>query len=477
MKTRRSATITRRTLLKSLAAGTAMATLPILQTRRLLAAPGDVPLRIVFFYMPSGVLSTRSKPLGRGGQAPTELEWELSPVFEPLAPFKDRINFFENLDMISARFDSTGPNNAHLGGSTHAMTGDVRVVGQGSSSSGISIDQYIAQQLEASGIITRIPSLDVGKCDAWLGKGIKVDTIEDAYNLYDRAFGALALTADEITAKQATRNFIDTQFQTSLKNLSAQDRRVIQAHQELRSKLFDRIAIRNPDRDKFAPSPDDFARLEQKWTDMSGGSNWKRDNGLYSDLIALALHSDTTRVASFGLNRPGHADFGYTSGNWGTSDPHDLEHKTAGSLMDNTGDFALDGPATLAQVRRNRTEIQVLADFLAQLQSMPETDGKTLLDHTLVVGVSHIASGSHSLQNLPWFTIGDAQGFFKTGHYFPFERTDEHRKYNGRRHNDLFVSLIQAMRLEAMPRSIMDPTPDRFGLADACNGPLSEMHM
>ena len=41
----------------------------------------------------------------------------------------------------------------------------------------------------------------------------------------------------------------------------------------------------------------------------------------------------------------------------------------------------------------------------------------------------------------------------------------------------LLVSLILVMRLEAMPRSVEDPTPDRFVLAEASHGPLSEMHL
>jgi hypothetical protein len=471
-----TSTITRRTLLKSLMAGGALATLPIMQTSRLLAAEGDVPLRIVFFDLPTGLLRNEWIPRGQGGMPATTTQWELSGMMSPLAPFKDRINFFKNMDMYSSRFDTTSAGNAHQGGSTHALTGDVRVIGQGSRSSGISVDQYIAQKLEEQGTLTRLTSLDVGGTKSWLGKGTKVQTTSDAQEIYRRAFGSLALPTEEIQRLSASRAFIKGRHDAALKNLGGQDRAVIESHRDIRDRLFERLSLTNPTRDAYAPSPSQFDTIQQTWMTRTGPdvTNWHNTNGLAGELIALALHSDSTRVASFGLSKPPAESFGYTSGNWGTSDIHDLEHKTSGAIDNLQGDFQMQGPGYQAQVARHTREVEALAAFLAQLDALPETDGKTLLDHTIVVCVSHISNGSHSLGDLPWMVIGDAQGFFKTGQFIQFERGED--RYSGRAHNDLFVSLIQAMRLEAQPRSRTDLTPDRFGLAEACTGPILELH-
>lgn len=470
-----SSTITRRTLIKSLMAGGALATLPIMQTSRLLAAQGDVPLRIVFFDLPIGLLRDEWEPQGLGSDPATATAWKLPDMLSPLTPFKSRINFFQNMDMVSSRFDTTTAGNAHQGGSTHALTGDVRVIGQGSRASGVSVDQYIAKQLENKGILTRLPSLDVGNTESWLGGGTKVQTTSKAEEIYRRAFGALALPTEELQRMNQARDFIKGRHDAALTNLGAQDRAVIESHRDLRDRFFARLNLTNPARDVYAPSPDQFAAMQQRWMERTGPgiTDWHNSNALLGELIAVALQSDSTRVASFGLDRPPSDSFGYTSGKWGTTDSHDLEHKTSGKLE---GDFAPQGDGYKAQVARHTTEIQALADFLATLEALPETDGKTLLDHTIVVCVSHISNGSHSLSNLPWMVIGDAQGFFKTGQFVQFERDESKGKLSGRAHNDLFVSLIQAMRLDAQPRSRDDLTPDRFGLAEACTGPILELH-
>jgi len=100
---------------------------------------------------------------------------------------------------------------------------------------------------------------------------------------------------------------------------------------------------------------------------------------------------------------------------------------------------------------------------LTMLDSLPETDGKTMLDHTLILVCSHIAEGSHDVTRLPWMVIGDAQGALKTGQYtrfpitsianvnqigqlsYPEDGANRIYNYRGRPHNDLFLTLAHAM--------------------------------
>ncbi len=98
--------------------------------------------------------------------------------------------------------------------------------------------------------------------------------------------------------------------------------------------------------------------------------------------------------------------------------------------------------------------------LLDELSRLTETDGRPLLDHTLVVLYSHIAEGSHDLTRLPWVVLGDAHGALKTGQYirFPITSIDDGRiltnwdgsriySARGRAHNDLFTTVARAMGL------------------------------
>lgn len=474
----RHTTMTRRRLLKTLAAGSAFAALPMFQSGRLMASPGDVPLRIVFFYLPTGIMQSRGKPIGRGNDPVTQTAWELDDVFAPLAPYKDRINFFQNLDMVSAKNDPTGASNAHASGITHAMTGDWRVAGKGGRARGISIDQYIAEQLYVQkGVLTRTASLEVGECSSWDGQGNGVASVRDIEDLYRRAFGAAGLSQGELRAAQSSSMIIGGQLDNLIKRLGARDRQVIEAHREKHALMVARLKADAGVRQAYAPDRATFDAILDRHGYSGEKLGWVEENALYSEMVALALHSDATRVASFGLRRPPGQMFGFVPGKWGgANSTHIFEHLMSArmSKLEEKG-WREEGDAFQAQRLRHELEITELRKFLDLLDSLPETDGKTLLDHTLVVGVSHIASGTHSLDNLPWFTIGDAQGFLKTGQYVSYERREE-RKLSGRPHNDLFVSLIQAMGLDAMRRSRTDDSLDRFGLADACSGPILEIH-
>src|SRR5947209_116478 len=120
------------------------------------AGPGKAaPRRMAFLYVPNGAHMADWTPKNEGGA------FELPPILEPLAPFRDDLLVLTGL----------AQDNAHAkgdGGGDHArslacfLTGihpkktdgaNIRV--------GISVDQVAARTLGAK---TRLPSLDLG-CD------------------------------------------------------------------------------------------------------------------------------------------------------------------------------------------------------------------------------------------------------------------------------------------------------------------------
>jgi hypothetical protein len=76
------------------------------------------------------------------------------------------------------------------------------------------------------------------------------------------------------------------------------------------------------------------------------------------------------------------------------------------------------------------------AKLLGYLKAIPERDGKSLLDHSIVLWAGEIARGWHDTHRLPWVTVGSGGGQIAT---------DRVLKLNDAPHNNLFVSLAKLM--------------------------------
>jgi hypothetical protein len=200
---------------------------------------------------------------------------------------------------------------------------------------------------------------------------------------------------------------------------------------------------------------------------------WKVHYELIGKMAAAALHTDTTRVVNVAIEGPPNYEFGYNNGDFGSSDAHDLDHKVSGDSPD------LTDPAAAGIIdESHRVTYGAVRYILDELAALQETDGASLLDHTLVVLYSHIAEGSHDITRLPWLVIGDAHGRLRTGRYVRFPVTNDGTvttdpnvsrvwTARGRAHNDLFVTLAHAM----------DVPINEFGntnLAES-HGPISEV--
>jgi hypothetical protein len=108
-------------------------------------------------------------------------------------------------------------------------------------------------------------------------------------------------------------------------------------------------------------------------------------------------------------------------------------------------------------------EAGLVAALVKELDALPTPDGKTLLHHTVVLWGGHIGYGSHDLARLPWVLIGEAGGYFRTGRVVKLPANPKSKR--GRPHNDLFLSLAEAMG-----------TPmTAFGNPSLCSGPIAEL--
>ena len=129
---------------------------------------------------------------------------------------------------------------------------------------------------------------------------------------------------------------------------------------------------------------------------------------LMYDLLALALQTDSTRIATFmvlreGSNRP-YPWIDVTDGH------HDLSHHGGSN----------EKQAKIAKI--NRFHMEQFANFIGKLKGMREGSG-TVLDNSMIVCGSAIADGDrHAHHDLPVLLCGGGAGALKPGRHVEFPR-------------------------------------------------------
>lgn len=449
--------------------------------RQARAQAAGVPKRVVFFYG-SGMLYDDWVPVGVGGApAPTETAWDFGLLHQPLAPFKSKVLYMDGLGMVSEQLDRGAKGNAHVQGAKHALTGANSAGAD--LPGGVSIDQFIAQRLNSPAPVTRLPSLEL-QIAAWAnaseqyskavasGPGQMLPGIWNPQLAYQRAFGDFvppnqdSSLADALREQQAAVfGLAKEDFGRLTGRLGSADRERLQTHLDLLTDLEARLQVQDgggvactkPD----APSDlqDCDFRCYGRGPEQDA-RNWNLAADHHTRVAVAALACDITRVVFMDVGYGADLDYGYTNGMFGTSGMHDLIHR----VNDRNGALWRDPDAR--QIVRNqcRLEAQKLANLLEQLEGVPQPDGTTLLDHTIVLWCGQIAYGSHDLSRLPWVLIGSGGGYFRTGRYLRFGDPESLSAYGERGvpHNNLFVSLANAMGIET----------DTFGNPACCTGPL-----
>ena len=424
----------RRNFLKMLGAGAATsAFLPLLESSGAAAAGSQHPTRLVVFFSANGTIPFRWRPEGDT----RNFEFKSGDILEALNPWRDKLVVLDGLDMVSAR---NGPGDGHQTGMGHMLTGTELLSGNTKGgcdscpaagySSGPSVDQYIAQRAYGPDMPTfesMTFAVQPGGPNNWTrmsyaGEDLPVEPYSDPFAAYDRIFETVGLTQAELERVRARRSsvldFVSADLQDINAKVSSRDRQRIDQHlssiRQLEQSMMtgeDGFACAAPGRGEAF----DHRREE----------NFPATGRAMMDLIATSLACDLTRVASLQWSR----SVSQVKHTWaGVSDPHhDLSHR---SFDDDTANEEL--------VKINRWYADQFAYLIDRLDSIPEGDG-TVLDHTVVIWTNELGEGnSHTRNNVPIVMAGGANGFFETGRYHTFDQ---------REHNDLLVSLCQAMGL------------------------------
>ncbi len=112
-----------------------------------------------------------------------------------------------------------------------------------------------------------------------------------------------------------------------------------------------------------------------------------------------------------------------------------------------------------------------IAYLIRKLDSITESDGRSLLYHSLVMWNNSLGKGSsHSSKELPLFMAGNGGGTFTTGRLLDYRYRPFYKgfitgnQYAGRPYNQLLVSILQAMGLQ--PQEYEQAGQPGFGVYD-----------
>lgn len=311
----------------------------------------------------------------------TGAAYEQTPLLKPLWDVRKHLTVFRGLDH--------GIKGGHF--AVHSfLSGVLNSEAQNRPLGNVTIDQFIADQI---GHQTRFPSLTVGSeggihggCQiAWTKSGVRVPPITGPAELFDRLF------VGDSPERQGRRN-AENRLQASIldSGLADANRLARQVNREDKDKLDEYFtSIRDVEkrlelRQRWASQPKPpapFARPENK--------NKVQDLPLLYELIALALQTDATRVATLEIG--------------GDFLPQDLGIDKSYHGLSHHGN---DEAAIKHLITLEAYQIEQFGKFVARLSRLEDGE-RTLLDSTAVLFGSGIGdANSHKNSDLPIVLAG-----------------------------------------------------------------------
>ena len=394
----------RRTVLRGL--GTTMA-LPFLDAMfpPFLRAAVKPAHRFQAFYVPNGMAMEYWVPKGEGNA------FELSPILEPLAPFRDQMLVLSGIK-ANWNYIHAGASGSFLTGTTHGGRNEVEIVAD------VSMDQLLARHFAKE---TQVASLELSM-DAAANAGACTGNLSCVYThtlswrsptqplpmewnpraVFEKLFGDSGST--EHAAREARlrqhKSILDsvTEKLADLKNeLGPQDQVKVDEYAEAVRDVERRIQKAEEQSDVELPA------MEQP----QGAPPVFEDHlALMLDLQLLAFQSDLTRVISFMIGKEQSAraypQIGVPEAH------HPLSHHN-------------DIPELIAHMSKiNRYHTQLFSQYLARLRATPDGDG-SLLDHITILYGSGISNSTrHSGDNLPLLVVGGGSGRLRGGRHVTY---------------------------------------------------------
>lgn len=369
------------------------------------------PRRIIFYYVPNGIVMEKWKIAATGS------DFALSPILQPLQQYQQELLILSNLDCYPATDQGDGAGDHARGTGSFLTATHVKKTSGEDIQNDISVDQVIANSQAG---LTRYRSLELGvepgasagACDsgyscaystniAWSNPNTPVAKETDPRALFDRLFAG----ADpNQTEEQATRrllhrrsilDFVLEDANALAQKVGSSDRQKLDQYltgvRELETRL--ELEMEGLQACDAGEAPVNSSNLEVKVQQMS-------------DLMVLAMQCDMTRV------------FTFMNGNAGSnrSFPFLNIYQSHHELSHHQGD-----PVKLEKLEQiNVWEVTMVKYLLDKMKLVQEGEG-SLLDNALVVFGSEIADGNaHGHLGLPVMMAGRLGGMVSPGRHVAY---------------------------------------------------------
>ena len=416
--------LSRRTMLRG--TGGALLALPYLDAMAAPIKTPEVPMRMACVGLNFGLVPQLFFPEQTGR------DYHLTDRLKPLKPLRDDFTVFSGLDH--------GVNAQGGHGGVHAyLSGVLSKNSAGMPEANISIDQKAAQLVGAQ---TRYPSLqlasgnDPNNMISWSASGVAIPPVSKVDTIYNLLFQKVDpslrdQTQANLAARTSILDLVKTDADYLKRKVGVRDRQKIDRYFDSVRAVEKRLVQSSQWLNKPKPVVD--------YTLPAGANtlDFVHRVPLYYDLMSLALQTDSTRVITLAL-----ADIGANYGGFAISRGyHQLTHH--GKVPEYITELSVI----------EQFHMQQFARFLAQLKSVDEPNGQSLLDNSMVLFGSGMGNASsHSNRNLPLILAG---GGFRHGEHKSYFRDEAEREATPA--GNLFVSMLQRFGLEV----------DQFGTANS----------
>ncbi|HXP83670.1 MAG TPA: DUF1552 domain-containing protein [Bryobacteraceae bacterium] len=392
----------RRTILRGL--GTTVA-LPFLEAMLPRMRAATTPLRrFQAFYTPNGMAMEYWTPKKEGAL-------ELSPIMEPLAPYKDKMLVFSGIK-ASWNYIHAGASGSFLTGTPRGGHNEIEIIAD------VSIDQMLGRHYEKE---TQLATLEIcmdqpanaGACTGnlscayldtlcWRSPTQPLPMDWNPRTVFEKLFG------DSGTTDRAARERRLHQHESILDSVNgklASLKKELGPHDQVK---MDEYTESVRDVERRIQMAEKQSQIELPAMDQPVGAPpvFEDHLELMFDLQVLALQSDLTRVSSFMISkeqspRP-YPQIGVPEAH------HPLSHHN-------------NIPELIEKMSKiNRYHAELFSKYLAKLNAVKDGDG-TLLDHMIILygaGISN--SNGHSGVNLPLMLVGGGAGRLKGGRHINF---------------------------------------------------------
>lgn len=414
----------RRTVLKGMGATMALPFLEAMLPATTLKAAGKPVKRFQAFYTPNGMAMEYWSPKTEGAN------FEITPVLEPLAPYRDQIIVFSGI-RASWNYIHAGASGSFLTGTPRGGKTEIEIIADES------IDQMMARHLANE---TQLASLELSM-DMPANAGACTGVLSCAYthtiswrnatqplpmewnprSVFERLFGDSGTTDPKLREQrlQQHKSILDSvneKISRLKRELGPSDQHRINEYTEAIRDVELRIQKAEEQSDIELPTIDQPQGAPPVFEDHLA---------LMLDLQILAFRSDLTRVISFMISKEQSArpypQVGVPEAH------HPLSHHN-------------DIPELVEKMSKiNRYHTTLFSQYLKKLRETPDGDG-SLLDHMMILYGSGISnSNRHAPDNLPLLLVGGGSGELKSG---------RHIKYADRPSNaNLLVAILDKMGL------------------------------